>query len=110
VVLLTALERAAMIPRTFKLMAHTWTVEHVPGMFTAPDGDTCRGFCDFYSLTIKVNVAQAPSMVMHTFMHEIMHAVLWSLGNELADNENFVDSVGGALAQVMETAEGCTVD
>lgn len=96
-----------MIPKQFKLMAHTWTVKHVDGMITAPDGDLCRGFCDFYSLTISVNVAQTPSMVMHTFMHEVMHAVLWSLGNELAENELFVDAVGGALAQVATTSEGC---
>lgn len=99
-----------MIPHTFKLMAHTWTVEHIHGKFAAPDGDMCQGFCDFYALTIRVNVDHPPSMVTHIFMHEIMHAVLWSLGSELADNENFVDSVGGALAQVMETAESCTSD
>lgn len=97
-----------MIPKKFKLLAHVWTVEHHPGMITADDGDLCRGFCDFNALTIKVNVAQTPSMVMHTYMHEVMHAVLWSLGHELADNENFVDSVAGALTQMVLTVEGCS--
>lgn len=94
-----------MIPTSFKLMSHTWTVEHVPGMIEADDGDTCRGLCQFDQLNIKVNVAQTPTMVMHTFMHEVVHAVLWTLGNKLCDDENLVDSVGGALAQVMLTAE-----
>ena len=97
-----------MIPKKFKLFAHTWTVEHHHGMITAPDGDICRGFCDFAALNIKVNVDQAPSMVMHTYLHEVMHAVLWSLGHTLADDENFVDSVAGALAQMVLTVEGCS--
>jgi hypothetical protein len=94
-----------IIPKQFKLMAHTWTVVHVPGMITDPtDGETCRGLCQFDSLTIRVNVAQAPSMVMHTYLHEVMHAVLWSLGRKECDDENFVDSVAGALTQVLEPA------
>jgi hypothetical protein len=96
-----------IIPTQFKLMAHTWTVVHHRGMFTAPDGDLCRGYCDFFSLTITVNVDQPRSLVAHTFLHEVMHAVLWSLGNELAENENFVDTVAGALAHVLESSTGC---
>lgn len=96
-----------IIPTEFKLLAHTWRVIHVQGMFAAPDGDMCRGFCDFASLTVTVNVAQTPTMVAHTFMHEVMHAVLWSLGQPLADDENFVDAVAGALTHVLESATGC---
>lgn len=96
-----------IIPTQFKLMAHTWTVKHVHGMFAAPDGDMCRGFCDFTGLTVTVNTDQTPTMVAHTFMHEVMHAVLWSLGQPLADDENFVDSVAGALTHVLESSTGC---
>lgn len=92
-----------IIPTQFKLMAHTWTVIHAPGMITDPaDGDTCRGLCQFDTLTIHINVAQPPSMVAHTYLHEVMHAVLWTLGRVECDNELFVDSVAGALAQVLE--------
>lgn len=96
-----------IIPTQFKLMAHTWTVKHVHGMFAAPDGDLCRGFCDFYTLTITVNVDQPPSLTTHTFLHEVLHAALWSLGNPLADDENFVDAVAGALTHVLESSTGC---
>lgn len=96
-----------IIPTKFNLLAHTWTVVHHHGMYTAPDGDLCRGFCDFAALTITVNVEQVPTMVAHTFLHEVMHAVLWSLGHVLADDENFVDSVAGGLTHVLESASGC---
>lgn len=97
-----------IIPTQFKLMAHTWTVEHVPGMITDPaDGDTCRGLCEFDKLTIRVNVAQPASMVAHTYLHEVMHAVLWTLGNKLCADEDFVDSVAGALAHVLESPAEC---
>lgn len=93
-----------ILPTQFKLMAHTWTVVHHPGMITDPeDGETCRGLCQFDSLTIRVNVAQPPSMVLHTYLHEVMHAVLWSLGRKECEDELLVDSVAGALTQVLET-------
>jgi hypothetical protein len=94
-----------VIPRRFQLMAHEWTVEHHPGMIKAADGDECRGLCEFDTLTIKVNVDQPPSLVAHTFLHEAMHAVLWTLGNKLCEDESFVDSVAGALAHVFESSD-----
>lgn len=93
-----------VIPKKFQLMGHTWTVEHVDGEFDV-EGDSCNGVCCFATLTVKVNVSNATSLVQHSFMHEIMHAVLWTLGHPLATDEGFVDGVGAALAQVLESAE-----
>lgn len=95
-----------MIPKTFQLMAHTWTVRHCDGPVIAADGDKCKGLCDFDTLTISVDVTLPPSMVLHTFMHETMHAVLWSLGSDMCDNEGFVDSVGGCLTQIFWSMTG----
>lgn len=97
-----------IIPKQFKLMAHTWTVVHSYGMITDPeDGETCRGLCQFDTLTIHVNVAQPASMVVHTYLHEVMHAVLWSLGRKECEDELLVDSVAGALTHVLESSTGC---
>lgn len=94
------------IPTSFQLMGHRWTVIHVLGMIRDPgDGDECRGLCQFDELTIQVNIAQPESMVMHTFMHEVMHAVFWALGRSEVSDENMVDSIGGALAQVLDSVE-----
>lgn len=93
------------LPQKFQLLAHQWTVEPVKGSFMEGE-DLCNGVCDFSSLTIKVNVDLPESLVVHSFLHEVMHAVLWSLGHPLATDEGFVDSVGCALAQVMSSAEG----
>lgn len=91
------------LPKQFQLGAHTWTVEHAQGTFDV-DGDTCNGVCDFSSLTIKVNVAMPDSLVMHSFMHEVMHAILWTVGHPLATDEGFVDATGCALAQVLQSS------
>lgn len=92
------------IPKSFQLMGHPWTVEHVHGVFDV-DGDACNGVCCFATLTIRVNIDNPPSLVRHSFMHEVMHAVLWTLGHALATDEGFVDGVGAALAQVLTSAE-----
>ena len=94
-----------MIPTKLQLGAHIWTVKHIHGMITAEDGDKCRGLCDYNTLTMSVNVDQVSSMVMHTFIHELLHAALWSLGSDLADNEGFVDGLGGFLAQAILSAQ-----
>lgn len=86
-------------------MGYRWTVIHHPGMFRAPDDDEVRGLCDFDTQTIHVNVNQPAAMRQHTWLHELMHAVLWTLGRAEAEDERFVDSVGGALAQVFATAQ-----
>lgn len=95
-----------VIPKKFQLMGHQWTVEHVPGMIKADDGDECRGLCQFDKLTLKVNMDQPTSLVAHTYLHELTHAVLWTLGkNKLCESEGFVDSVAGAFAQALQSAE-----
>jgi hypothetical protein len=93
-----------MLPKSFKLLAHTWTVEGMHGAFEE-DGDLCNGICDFRTLSIRVNIDAAPSLVLHSFWHEVMHALLWSIGHELQTNEGFVDAVGCALAQVLQSAQ-----
>jgi len=93
-----------VIPKTFQLGPHRWTVQPMQGSFEE-DGDLCNGICDFQTLTIRVNVAAPPSLVRHSFLHEVMHAVLWTIGSELATNEGFVDSVGAMLAQVLDSSD-----
>jgi hypothetical protein len=42
---------------------------------------------------------------MHTFFHEATHAMMWVLGHRLYTDEQFSDSVGGLLAQLMASAK-----
>lgn len=93
-----------ILPTRFQLGPHEWRVVAVPGMIRADDGDLCRGLCKFDELTCYVNTDQPPTMVRHTFMHELLHAALWSLGSKLTDDEGFVDSLSGALVQVFDSA------
>lgn len=42
----------------------------------------------------------------HTFLHELNHAILYTMArNELFDDENFVDGHAALLLQVLTTSE-----
>lgn len=49
-------------------------------------------------------VRQKRSMMLHTFWHEVTHAILDMMSSRLSHNEVFVDQFGGLLAQVVESA------
>jgi hypothetical protein len=44
--------------------------------------------------------------LLHTFYHELMHAVLFTMGNEkLYRDEFIIDGIGGLLAQFATTSK-----
>jgi uncharacterized damage-inducible protein DinB len=55
-----------------------------------------------YEITMK---RQPRTLLMHTFWHECMHAMLDTLSHPLATDEVFVDQMGGLIAQIMNSAE-----
>jgi hypothetical protein len=87
------------IPRRFKLAGRTWTVKrrkYKKRWLGQTDGARC---------TIKLNLAHNHSAaeLEHTFCHELMHAIGFTIGsNKLINDEQFVDAVGGLLAQALE--------
>jgi Zn-dependent peptidase ImmA (M78 family) len=89
-----------MIPKQFKLLNHTWRVEMVPGLLEHEDGPA-NGTCDPATHIITLNSLCEPEQLWHTWLHELLHAILHTLGRyDQNDDEGFVDSVAGALAQV----------
>ncbi len=90
----------ANIPRTFQLGGRTWTVER--GIRTKKwwghtDSNICR---------IRLAHKQSPEMELHTFYHELGHAICFTLGwDELNDNEVKIDALGNMLAQFASTRE-----
>jgi hypothetical protein len=90
------------IPKSFRLMGHTISVE-VVGKKDWKYAD-CVGI--FNPETNKIQVLkQTKSMTMHSFWHEVTHAMLHTIGHRLYSNEPFVDQIGGLLAQIMDSAE-----
>ena len=88
------------IPSKFKLVNYTWSVVMHPGPINE-DGDTCHGTCCFNTRTITLDATLDPELLWHTWLHELLHAILNALGRPgLNEDEGLVDSVSGALAQV----------
>lgn len=68
------------------------------------DGKELHGNCDHDARTITLNGKLDPDMLGHTWLHEVLHAILTAIGRErLSRDEGFVDAVSGALAQVLQT-------
>ena len=56
-----------------------FTVEIVPDKIII-DGEACWGMCDFEHSKIKLSNKTPEPMIRQTFLHELMHVVLETLG------------------------------
>lgn len=100
------------IPKTFQLLNHTYTVrivserdweslcEELPDEM---DEDDLGYFIPRKNLIVVKR--QKRSQMMHTFFHELMHAIYYNMHINLPHDEQHVDQAGGLLAQAMDTAK-----
>ncbi len=90
------------VPREFILLGRTYKVLQPPRV----DKEGNLGDCNSDAALIKVRRNLKKELKEHTFLHEMTHAILDSLGyNKLSNDEKFVDSFSGALYQVLKTAK-----
>ncbi|NBP02483.1 MAG: hypothetical protein EBU90_20665 [Proteobacteria bacterium] len=95
-----------VIPSSFKLAGHTYSVKFQKDLLTTDN--------EFGSLNEVTHVMtlQPPdpvpqSRVESTFLHELLHAIFYELGeSELDKNERLIDSVANLLYQAFVSAEG----
>jgi hypothetical protein len=80
-----------MIPKSFNLVGGTWKVKLVEDMVDL-------GRCDPAVFTIFLKKGMNPVYMEQTFYHELVHAVLFSMG-KTEHSEEFVDSFGALLHQ-----------
>lgn len=97
------------IPKSFQIMGHTVKVSVINARDWATLSETCplmTGAVGIYNDSAQlILIKKAPrSQMMHTLYHEIMHAALHYMGHKLWDNEQFVDQLGGLMAQVEASA------
>jgi hypothetical protein len=89
-----------IIPSRFKLGGRTWRVIYVDKRkwFGSTSGTKC---------TIKLSTrCKTPEDYEHTFCHELVHAMCFTLGySVLNDDEEHVDALGGLLLQALNTME-----
>jgi hypothetical protein len=90
------------IPKQFKMLGHTIRVEVIKkSEWPYPD---CIGI--FIPDENKIQVLkQQPAQTLHAYFHEITHCALFMMNHKLYANEQFVDQLGGLLAQLAATAE-----
>ena len=90
------------LPKQFQLLGHT--IEIVARKDLYDDCD-CYGRWTMSDMRIEIDTGHAnASLQWHSLFHEITHAVLDLTGySKLSKDETFVDSFGGAFAQVDAT-------
>ena len=87
------------IPSSFQLAAITWKVEEVDKLIGA------YGVTYLQDNVIQVLKDLKPPQKKQTFCHELVHAILFSMGKELPHDEQFVDAFAHYLHQYLETAK-----
>ena len=80
-----------MMPRSFDLVGGKWSVKTVKDM-------TDLGRCDPAVFSIYIKEGLHPMYAEQTFYHELVHAILFSMGRNDHD-EVFVDAFGALLHQ-----------
>ena len=92
-----------MIPQTIPLLGHTIQVFVAkPGEWAF--GEDCCGIWlpTLHQIHISGEIDQ--SLQLHTFFHEMVHAILDMMNHKLGRNEVFVDTLAGLLHQALTGA------
>lgn len=89
------------IPKTFQLGGRTWTVKRRVRS-KKWYGRTHQSECRIELSTYNKNEEEE----LHTFMHELLHAVAGTMGWEKLNNDEVkIDALAGLLVQAMQTSE-----
>lgn len=84
------------VPSSFKLAGMTWTVVQVPGLDNL-------GECERDDLLIKIREELTPKIKAQTFIHELLHAVWFTMGDEDGGDEKTVEGFAQLLYQALST-------
>jgi len=96
------------IPKRFKLLGHSITVEYDP-MLDGRNGCTGEARYTTNSIALQSNTdtfSRPHSQQEHVFLHELTHHILNEMNeHDLRSNEKFVDVFSGLLHQALTTME-----
>lgn len=96
------------VPKSFFIMGHEIKVHIVSQRdweSLAEKYDEMDDCCGFWvpDSNLIVLLRQPKSKLLHTFHHELVHAILYYMNSKLWNNEGFVDQFAGLLSQALET-------
>lgn len=87
--------------RKINILGLTYTIEEVD---TVNKVEPRKGEINYLSNEIRIDKNMPTDLKNQVLMHEILHALFELLGfNELAEDENLVQSVATALHQIFST-------
>lgn len=86
-----------VLPTTFTLAGCEWKVVETEGFYD-------QGMCYPEECMIRIRKELNPQAKETTLYHELVHAILFSMGKSNHDEE-FVDTFGGFLHQYMKTRQ-----
>lgn len=88
------------IPKTFRLGGREWKVKR--NVRTKK----YYGLSEHTKCVIKLSTLnKSPEEEMHTFLHEVLHAIAYTMGNnKLNKDESKIDGMASLLLQVFESA------
>jgi hypothetical protein len=93
-----------VIPKQFKLFGQTYEVRQPPKVMW--QGDSVLGHCNSDDGIIQVRRNLKKELKELTYLHELTHAILYSLEyNKLSNDETFVERFSRALHQALTTQE-----
>lgn len=96
-----------MIPKTFELLGSTWTVKKVKNLCDA-DGDKLHGYCHTDKRLIEIDASEFEDTdsLLHTFHHELNHAIWFVAGFDFWHDDDKADLDAGLRAQFEKTSKG----
>jgi len=86
--------------KSFELGPYTWKVKLMKRL-----KNSTLGWCVFSSdkKEIQIKETSPEDVQKHTFYHELTHAILYVMENDLAENEEFVTKFSDLLYQFEKT-------
>lgn len=87
-----------MIPKKFELAGTTWKVLETEHLVNC-------GQCHVNEATIKLDKKLPTDVKEQSFLHELVHAILYTMGDNTEHDEKFVDAMAHMLHQYLKTCK-----
>lgn len=98
------IEIAFKIPQKYKVGGQEMNVEFIENMSNLGECSVCEGYVRIANNSNGQK--QSESSKLNTFMHELTHSILDTMGNyELSKDEIFVSSFAALLTEAITTME-----
>ena len=81
-------------PKEISILGLKYKIKFVP---IEEAGNDKLGWCDFTNLHLYIALDQPRSALANTFLHEVIHAVNYSMGIDSGDEENLTNRLANGL-------------